>query len=180
MQIRDESQGVRKAKTWGELDPVGGGGNPTCGHLGPPLHWVVAVPEERQGAPPGRPICPLTRTGADAFPWYSACRGRPPSGRAAGGRQQEGDGLMMRIQQQQRCRRRCGAPGRPLPRWRRQPAAAPGSAPLSHANRRRSSPARQAGTTADPGLRRHGSAVHGKTCGVAGPDAGETPGSAAG
>ena len=53
-------------------------------------------------------------------------------------------------------------PGRPPPRWRRRPAAAPGSAPAGHANRRRSSPARQAGTISDPGLRRHGSAVHGK------------------
>ena len=52
MQIRDESQGVRKTKTWGELDAVGGGGNPTCGHLGTPLQWLVAVPEERQGARP--------------------------------------------------------------------------------------------------------------------------------
>jgi hypothetical protein len=52
MQIRYESQGVRTAKTWGALDPVGGGGNLACGHLGAPLQWLVAVPEERQGARP--------------------------------------------------------------------------------------------------------------------------------
>ena len=40
------------AQTWGELDPVGGGGDSTCSHLGTPLHWRVAVAEERQRARP--------------------------------------------------------------------------------------------------------------------------------